>query len=127
MQKRSFFNYLLIVLSAEKTVQHAIVTLSFIYNFGNVRSTVAVDYRALTVSGAIIAVLFALALWALIRGKRWSLFLVAFLAASDVIGEFVAQGTFLIEVTVSIVVAVALLFLCYLENRNLQKTKIGKS
>jgi len=121
------FNYLLIVLSAEKAVQHAIVTLSFLYNLGNIRSTVAVDYRALTIRGAVIAVLFAVSLWALFRGKRWSLFLVAFLAASDVIGEFVAQGTFLIEVTVSIVVAAALLSLCYLENRNLQKTKISKS
>lgn len=127
MRKRSLFNYLLIVLSAEKAVQHAIVTLSFLYNLGNIRSTVAVDYRALTISGAVIAVLFAVSLWALFRGKRWSLFLVAFLAASDVIGEFVAQGTFLIEVTVSIVVAAALLSLCYLENRNLQKTKISKS
>jgi hypothetical protein len=127
VQKRSLFNYLLIVLSAEKAVQHAIVTLSFLYNLGNIRSTVAVDYRALTISGAVIAVLFAVSLWALFRGKRWSLFLVAFLAASDVIGEFVAQGTFLIEVTVSIVVAAALLSLCYLENRNLQKTKISKS
>jgi hypothetical protein len=37
---------------------------------------------------------------------------VAFLAVSDIIGEFVAQGTVLVAINVSIVVAIILLLLC---------------
>jgi hypothetical protein len=34
------------------------------------------------------------------------------LAASDIIGEFIAQGTVFVTINVSIIVAVILLFLC---------------
>lgn len=93
MQKRILISYLLIVLLVEKAVQHAFVSLSFLYDIGSVRSTVAVNYRALMISGAVIAILFAVALPVLIQKKRWSLYLVTLLAASDIIGEFIAQGT----------------------------------
>jgi len=127
--RRSVFSYLLIILLGEKVIQHVFVSFSFLYNVGNIRSTVAVDYRALMISGAIIAVLFVVALWAVIRKKRWGLYLVALLATADIVGEFVAQGTpfpatILPPVNISILVAIVLLPLCYFEQRNLQKTKI---
>ena len=112
MQKRTLIRYLLIVLSAEKIVQHTFVTLAFLYDVGGVRSTVAVDYRALMISGAVIAILFAVALPALIQKKHWSLYLVTLLAVSDIIGEFIAQGTIFVAINVSIIVAIILLFLC---------------
>lgn len=118
-QKRSVINYLLIILSLEKVVQHVIVSLSLLYDIGGIRSTVAVDYRALLVSGAVLAVLFVFALWALVQKKSWGLYLVAILAASDIIGEFIAQGTVLVAINVSIIVAIILMLLCYLELRNL--------
>ena len=62
MQKRTLIGYLLIVLSVEKIVQHIFVSLAFLYDIGGVRSTVAVDYRALMISGAVLAILFAVAL-----------------------------------------------------------------
>ncbi len=123
--KRSLLNYLLIILSLEKIVQHVIVSLSLLYDIGSIRSTVAVDYRALMVSGAVIAVLFVVAVSALVQKKRWGLLLVALLAASDIIGEFVAQGTVFVAINVSIVVAVVLLLLCYFELRKLRKTKMA--
>lgn len=121
MQKRSFIGYLLIVLCLEKIVQHVVVSLSLLYDIGGVRSTVAVDYRALLVSGALVVVLFAVAFWALVQKKHWGLYLVALLAAFDIVGEFVAQGTMFVAINVSIVVAIILLLLCYFELRNLRK------
>ena len=112
MQKRILINYLLIVLVLEKIVQHTFVSLAFLYDIGGVRSTVAVDYRALMISGAVIAILFVVALPALIQKKRWSSYLIALLAASDIIGEFIAQGTVFVTINISIVVATILLFLC---------------
>jgi uncharacterized membrane protein (UPF0136 family) len=91
--KRSVFSYLLIILLGEKVIQHVIVSLSFLYDIGGIRSTVAVDDEALMISGAIIAVLFVVALWGVIRKTNWGLFLVALLAIFDIVGEFVAQGT----------------------------------
>jgi uncharacterized membrane protein (UPF0136 family) len=123
MEKRALTNYLLIILSLEKIFQHVIVSLSLLYDIGSIRSTVALDYRVLMVSGVVDAILFAVALLALIQKKRWGLYLMALLAASDIIGEFIAQGTVLVAINVSILVAIVLLFLCYFERRNLHKTE----
>jgi hypothetical protein len=112
MQKRMLISYLLIILVVEKIVQHTFVSLAFLYDIGGVRSTVAVDYRALMISGAVLAILFAIAIPALIQKKRWSLFLVVLLAVSDVIGEFIAQGTVFVAINISLIVAIILLFLC---------------
>jgi hypothetical protein len=96
----------------EKIVQHAFVSLAFFYDIGGVRSTVAVDYKALMISGAVIAILFAVALPALIQKKRLSFYLVVLLAASDIIGEFIAQGTVFVAINISLIAATILLFLC---------------
>jgi hypothetical protein len=64
------------------------------------------------ISGAVLAILFAVALPAPVQKKRWSVYLVALLAASDIIGEFIAQGTVFVTINISLVVAVILLFLC---------------
>ena len=96
----------------EKIVQHVFVSLAFLYDIGGVRSTVAVDYRALMISGAVIAILFVVALPALVQRKRWSLYLVALLAVSDIIGEFIAQGTVFVAINISLIVATILLLLC---------------
>ena len=112
MEKRILISYLLIFLVIEKIVQHTLVSLAFLDDIGGVRSTVAVDYRALMISGAVLAILFAVALPAMIQKKRWSLYLVALLAASDIIGEFIAQGTVFVTINISLIVATILLFLC---------------
>jgi hypothetical protein len=112
MQKRILISYLLVILLVEKIVQHTFVSLAFLYDIGGVRSTVAVDYRALMISGAVLAILFAVALPVLVQRKHWSLYWVMLLAASDIIGEFIAQGTVFVTINVSIIVAVILLFLC---------------
>ena len=113
-------SYLLLILIVEKVIQHITVTVAFLYNSGNIQSMVAHDYRIFMVSGAIVAVLFMIALYGVIKKRKWSITLTAVLALFDIIGEFVAQGTLFIVITVSVLVAVVLLGLCYHEYRKLQ-------
>ena len=87
--------------------------MCFLFDFGGVRATVAVDYRYLMVAGGIVAILFFIALWGLLTEKTWSISLVAGLAVFDIVGEFIAQGTIFITLMVSFVVAVVLLVLCH--------------
>lgn len=122
--KRSLINYLLIILLLEKMVQHVIVSLSLLYDIGGIRSTLVVDYKALLVSGAVAAILFAVALSASVQKKHWGLYVVALLAVFDIIGEFIAQGTVLVTINISIVVATILLLLCYLELSRAQRANL---
>ena len=103
--------WVLVALAAEKIVQHAFVTWAFMADVSDLRSQMAVDYRWLMVTGLVIDVLFAVALLGLIGQDRRSLYLLIVLAGADVVGEFVAQGTIAITITVSLVVAVAILLL----------------
>ena len=92
-------------LLAEKIVQHIVVTLAFANNWGDIRSQVAVNPNLLLFSGAVVAVLFVVAFWGMLVKKRWAIHLTLALALFDIIGEFVAQGTLSIDITVSFVVA----------------------
>lgn len=67
------------------------------------------------ISGAIVAALFAIAFLGTIKNRNWGIILASALAMFDIIGEFIAQGTIMITITVSIVAAIILLILCYLE------------
>ncbi len=109
--------YLLLALLAEKVTQHIFVTLAFYFDWGGIRSTVAVSPAFLMYAGAVLAILFALALWAAAASRAWAANLVIALALCDIIGEFVAQGTVFITVTVSFIVATALLLLVLLARR----------
>ncbi len=105
--------YLIALLTLEKITQHVVVTICFLFDFGRIRATVAIDYRYLMVAGGIVAALFFIALWGLLTEKTWLIFLMAGLAVFDIVGEFIAQGTIFITLMVSFVVAIVLLVLCY--------------
>ncbi len=107
---RDWAYWLLVLLTAEKIVQHTAVTIWFLTGWNAIRSTVVVDYRWLVVTGAALGVLFAAALAALWHDRRWSLSLLTALALTDVVGEFIAQGG-LTTITVSFVVAILILIL----------------
>jgi len=115
----AWLRIVLIILVAEKVIQHVAVTAALYFNWYGIRSTVAVPPDALLVLGAIVAVLFGLALWGLIQRRRWAVNLVMALALFDMIGEFVAQGTIGIQLNVSFLVATVLLVLCLLDRRSL--------
>src|SRR5512139_2828866 len=91
--------FALILLVAQKIVQHIVVTLAFYFNWRDIASTVVVSPTVLMILGALLAALFVLAMWGMLRKRSWSVDLVLALALLDIIGEFAAQGTFAIVIT----------------------------
>jgi len=112
---------LLILLLVEKIIQHILVTAAFAVNWHDIRATVAVNPDGLMVGGGVVAVLFAVSLWAVLTQRKWGLWLVMALALVDLVGEFVAQGTLGIVINVSFLVAVVLLVLAILIRRRSQE------
>ena len=110
--------WLVVILTIEKIIQHAVVTLCFYYDFGGLRSVVSADYRIFMISGGIVGVLFFVALWGLWNERGWSIPLVGGLALFDIVGEFIAQNEIFIVITVSFIVAIILLISCYKILRN---------
>jgi hypothetical protein len=119
--KTAWARYLLLALVFEKIVQHIVVTLAFYSNWANIASTVAVNPSLLMFLGAVVAVFFVLSLWGMITRQTWAIKLVIALAVFDVVGEFVAQGTIIITITVSFLVATILLILALWYQRQIEK------
>ena len=86
-----------------------VVSYSLYADFGGIRGSVAVDYRILMISGFIVGILFLVNIPYLYQQRRFSFGLLFALALFDFIGEFVAQGTLFIDITVSFIVASAIL------------------
>lgn len=108
----------LILLIVEKIIQHIFVTLAFFFNWTNIASTVVVSPMILMILGAIVAVLFVLSLWGMIKKQFWAVNLVIALALFDIVGEFVAQGKIGISITWSFLVATFLLVLALVYRRS---------
>ena len=104
----------LVILSLEKFIQHVFVSYAFYIDLDGIRETVVVDYRWLIVSGLIVGILFLVNIPFLYQRKRFSYYLLLFLALFDIIGEFLAQGTFAIDVVLSFLVALLILFILIL-------------
>jgi len=113
-ESKPFLIYVLIIFSVEKFIQHTLVTYAFFADLSGIRNSVAVDYRFLMVSGLVVGLLFLINIPFLYQRKRFSFILLFFLALFDFIGEFVAQGTLLIDITVSFIVASAILIILIL-------------
>ena len=112
--------YGLVLLTIEKIVQHIVVTLAFYYNWRDIASTVVVSPSFLMILGAIIAILFILSLWGLLKKQFWAIHLLIALAVFDLVGEFVAQGRIAITMTISFLVAAFLLILCLVYRRQMR-------
>lgn len=109
--QRGWLRTALLALLVEKVIQHVAVTVAFASNWDGIRASVALPYQVFMVAGLALAPLFALAAWWLLRRDRWARGLTIALALTDIVGEFVAQGGIFITITVSLLVAVALLAL----------------
>lgn len=119
--KTNWIYYGLILLTVEKIVQHLFVTLAFYFNWGDIESTVVVSPKFLMISGAIVAILFMAGLWGLLKKQAWTIDLLIALALFDMIGEFVAQGTIAIAMTVSFLAATCLLILSLIYRRRMRQ------
>ncbi len=115
--RRPWTWYALIVLTCEKIVQHTAVTLAFYNDWNGIRSRVAVNPDMLMVLGGIAALLFVLSLWGMLQHRSWVTGLLIGLAIFDIVGEFVAQGLLMIAITVSFLVATAILVLALVYRR----------
>lgn len=109
--RATWLRTIVLALVIEKIIQHLFVTTAFTFNWADIGSTVVVNPRLLMILGAIVALLFAISLWGLLRWTRWAINLVIALALFDIVGEFIAQGKLAITVTISILVAILLLVL----------------
>jgi hypothetical protein len=112
-----WLRFAILALLIEKILQHLIVTLAFVLNWSDIAATVSVSPGVLTVLGAIVALLYLLAFCAMLDHKAWAASLIIGLAAFDLVGECLAQGTMIISVTVSFVVAGVLLILAVIFRR----------
>ncbi|MBE9474623.1 MAG: hypothetical protein IMY85_07000 [Chloroflexi bacterium] len=110
-ESKPFLLYILIILCVEKFIQHMVVTYAFFADQVGIRNSVAVDYRILMISGFIVGILFMISIPLLYQRRRFGFKLLFFLALFDFIGEFIAQGTLFIDITVSFVVASAILII----------------
>jgi hypothetical protein len=119
--KRTWVYYAMLVLIAEKIIQHTAVSLAFYFNWTQIRSTVAVNPEFLMISGAIVALLFVVGLWGMATRRTWAVPLAMVLAVFDLVGEFIAQGEIGITLTVSFIVAAALLGLAVAYSRQTRK------
>jgi hypothetical protein len=111
--RRSVADWLLLVIAVEKTVQHTFITWAFAANRFDLRTQVVPPWEVLMVSGGVVAVLFAVAAFGLWRWRAWAPTLLIALALFDIGGEFVGQGTVMIDLVVSFIVAVVLLPLAW--------------
>jgi hypothetical protein len=123
--KGTWIKFIIMVLICEKIIQHTLVTLAFYHNWNNIRSSVAVNPDVLLVLGGIVALLFVLSLWGMFSGWRWVTWLLIGLGLFDMLGEFVAQGSISIVITISFLVATLLLVLTLVYHLRV-KQKIGK-
>jgi hypothetical protein len=117
--KSNWVYSLLILLIIEKIVQHIFVTLAFYFNWADIASTVAVSPMILMILGALVAALFVVSLWGMIKKKTWATNLVIALALFDMLGEFIAQGQVCILINVSFIVATLLLIFALSYRRRL--------
>ncbi|MEJ2757195.1 MAG: hypothetical protein P8046_01825 [Anaerolineales bacterium] len=119
--KFSFLLVLLIILSLEKFIQHMIVTNAFMTDLDGIRQLVYLDYRIFMVLGFVVGILFFVSFILLMRRNRLGLNLLLGLALFDFIGEFVAQGTLFITITVSFVVASLIIIVVLIGRKSLIK------
>ena len=98
------------------------VTYALITNLGGIRQEVSLDFRFFVISGFPVGILFLFAFFLLLRRNQLSLRILLYLALFDVIGEFVAQGTIFITITVSFLVATLILILLRLKREELRRT-----
>jgi hypothetical protein len=109
--------YVLIVLSIEKVIQHMVVSYAFYVDLGGIRTSVVVDHRILMISGFIVGILFLVNIPYLYQQRRFSFRLLFGLALFDFFGEFAAQGTLLIDITISFVVALAIIIILLISKK----------
>lgn len=112
----------ILLLTFEKMLQHLLTAVFFVVDVPAIgRPDIGPTFQLSDVSMAalnlIVLILFGISLWGRLRGSQWHKPLLAGLALFDILAEFIFHGFFFI--TVSVIVALALLVLIQLDTRSL--------
>ncbi|MCK9495848.1 MAG: hypothetical protein M0R75_10180 [Dehalococcoidia bacterium] len=91
--------------------------LAFATDRFDLRTQVIPPYEILLVVGGIADILFGVAAVGVWGQQRWAAYLLIALALVDIFGEFIAQGTVMIHIVVSFIVAWAVLLLAWRARR----------
>ena len=118
-KRRPVLLYILLVLYFEKFIQHLFVSYAFLVDIGGIRESVALNYRFLKIAGLLVGIFFLFNIPFLYKRKRYSYAVLLILALFDFIGEFFAQRTLVIDVTVSFTVSSAILLILILRGKRL--------
>lgn len=96
-----------------------VVTYAFYVDLRSIRDTVVVNHNALMISGFVVGLLFLFNIPFLYQEKRLAFSLLFCLALFDFIGEFIAQGTLVIKIYISFIVAAIILLILILKRKTL--------
>ena len=112
----------ILVLVIEKMLQHLLTAVFFVVDLPGIgRPDIGPTFQlgdvTMAVLNLILLILFGIGLWGRLRGNQWHKPLLVSLALFDILAEFIFHGFFFI--TVSVIVAVALLVLIRLDPSSL--------
>jgi hypothetical protein len=112
----------ILLLIFEKMAQHLLTAVFFVVDLPgigrpDIGPTFQLNDVTMAVLNLIVFTLFGISLWGRLRGSQWHKPLLVGLALFDILAEFIFHGFFFI--TVSVIVAVALLVLLQLDPSSL--------
>jgi hypothetical protein len=119
---RSVIRIGILLLIFEKLAQHLLTAVFFVVDLPgigrpDIGPTFQLNDVSMAVLNLILLILFGISLWGRLRGSQWHKPLLVGLALFDILAEFIFHGFFFI--TVSVIVAVALLVLLQLDPSSL--------
>jgi hypothetical protein len=119
---RSVIRIGILLLIFEKLAQHLLTAVFFVVDLPgigrpDIGPTFQLNDVTMAVLNLIVFTLFGISLWGRLRGSQWHKPLLVGLALFDILAEFIFHGFFFI--TVSVIVAVALLVLLQLDPSSL--------
>jgi hypothetical protein len=129
MSKGRKFLYLsIVILTAEKTIQHLVLALFFTKLFPStgtpdIGPNFSIDSYTMVLLNLFYALLFGIGLFGQIRKTRWGLSFIIALAAIDIFLEFIFHGFFYI--TVSVLMSTALIIAGALYTRKRRKSAVA--
>jgi len=112
----------ILLLTFEKMLQHLLTAVFFVVDVPGIgRPDIGPTFHlsdvTMAVLNLIVFILFGISLWGRLRGSQWHKPLLVGLALFDILAEFIFHGFFFI--TVSVIVALALLVLVQLDTSSL--------
>ena len=126
-KRGQILNFLIVVLTIEKAVQHLVLALFFtdlfpVIGTPDIGTNFSIDNHTMVLLNLFYTFLFGIGLFGQIRKTRWGLSLIIALAALDILLEFLFHGFFYI--TVSVIMSTALIIFGTLYTRKRRRSAV---